>query len=238
MNERQPDARITLITGGTRGLGREAAARLRDAGHHVYIGARSADAGAAVAAELGVDFVQLDVTDDASVREAAAQIERREGRLDVLVNNAGIPGPYRPAADITAGDALAVFDTNVFAIVRVTHEFLPLLEKSDSPVIVNVGSSSGSFERTHDPERIQSKVSQPLYSASKAALTMLTTQYARALPHIRINVADPGFTATEFNGYRGTQNLTEGTDAIVAMATIGPDGPTGAYLDRHGPVGW
>jgi NAD(P)-dependent dehydrogenase (short-subunit alcohol dehydrogenase family) len=233
-----PDGRITLITGGTRGIGKEAAARLRDAGHQVYIGSRDSDAGAKAAAELGVSWVQLDVTGDASVRAAAAEIQRREGRLDVLVNNAGIPGPHRPAADLTSGDALAVFDTNVIGIVRVTHEFLPLLEKSASPVIVNVGSSSGSFDRTHDPDRIQSKVSQPLYSASKAALTMLTTQYAKALPHMRINVADPGFTATEFNGYRGTQNITEGTDAIVALACIGPDGPSGAYLDRHGTVGW
>jgi NAD(P)-dependent dehydrogenase (short-subunit alcohol dehydrogenase family) len=231
-------ARITLITGGTRGLGHESARRLREAGHQVYIGARSPEAGADVAGELGVQWVQLDVTDDASVRAAAAEIERREGRLDVLINNAGIPGPYHAASDITSDDALAVFDTNVFGIVRVTHEFLPLLEKSTAPVIVNVGSSSGSFDRTHDPDRVQSRGGLPLYSASKAAMNMLTTQYAKALPHIRINVADPGFTATAFNGYRGTQNIAEGTDAIVAMATIGPDGPTGTFADRHGIVGW
>ncbi len=227
-----------LITGGTRGLGRESALRLAGAGHRVYIGSRDRDAGADVAAELGISWVQLDVTSDASVRAAAAEIDRREGRLDVLINNAGIPGPYHGAGDITADDALAVFDTNVFGIVRVTHEFLPLLDKSASPVIVNVGSSSGSFERTHDPDRVQSKGGLPLYSASKAALNMLTTQYAKALPHLRINVADPGFTATAFNGYRGTQNITEGTDAIVAMATIGPEGPTGTFADRNGIVGW
>ena len=207
-------------------------------GHTVYLGARDAKTGEAAAGELGARFVQLDVTDDASVREAAAEIERREGRLDVLINNAGIPGPYHSARDITSAHALEVFDTNVFAIVRVIHEFLPLLEKSPSPVIVNVGSSSGSFERTHDPDRVQSRSALPLYSASKAAMTMLTTQYAKALPHIRINAADPGFTATEFNGYRGTQTIAEGTDAIVEMATIGPDGPTGAFVDRHGAVGW
>ncbi len=229
---------VTLVTGATRGLGRETARRLHELGHRVYLGARDPSTGAAVSTELGVQFVQLDVTDDASVQQAAAEIDRREGRLDVLINNAGIPGPYHAARDITSADALAVFDTNVFAIVRVTHEFLPLLEKSASPVIVNVGSSSGSFERTHDPDRVQSRSVLPLYSASKAAMTMLTTQYAKALPHIRINAADPGFTATEFNGYRGTQNITEGTDAIVQLATIGPDGPTGAFVDRHGPVGW
>ncbi len=232
------EGRVTLVTGATRGLGRETARRLHELGHTVYLGARDAKTGEAAAGELGARFVQLDVTDDASVREAAADIDRREGRLDVLINNAGIPGPYHSARDITSAHALEVFDTNVFAIVRVFHEFLPLLEKSRSPVIVNVGSSSGSFERTHDPDRVQSRSALPLYSASKAAMTMLTTQYAKALPHIRINAADPGFTATEFNGYRGTQTIAEGTDAIVEMATIGPDGPTGTFVDRHGAVGW
>jgi NAD(P)-dependent dehydrogenase (short-subunit alcohol dehydrogenase family) len=230
--------KIMLITGATRGLGHEAARRLHEAGHKVYAGARDPQTGAAVAAELGVEWVQLDVTDDASVRAAAAEIARREGQLDVLINNAGIPGPYHAARDITSDEAHAVFDVNVFGIVRVIHEFLPLLEKSAAPGIVNVGSGSGSFDRTHDPERVQSKGGLPLYSASKAALNMLTAQYAKALPHIRINIADPGFTATEFNGYRGTQNITEGTDAIVAMATIGPEGPTGTFADRHGTVGW
>jgi NAD(P)-dependent dehydrogenase (short-subunit alcohol dehydrogenase family) len=230
--------RITLVTGANRGIGRAASRRLHERGHVVYLGARDANAGAAAAAELGVEFVQIDVTSDESVQEAAAEIERREGRLDVLINNAGIPGPYHPARDITSADALAVFDTNVIAIVRVTHEFLPLLEKSAAPVIVNVGSGSGSFERTHDPELVQSRGGLPLYSASKAAVTMLTTQYAKALPHMRINCADPGFTATEFNGYRGTQTIEEGTDAIVQMATLGPDGPTGTFVDRHGVVGW
>jgi NAD(P)-dependent dehydrogenase (short-subunit alcohol dehydrogenase family) len=232
------EAKVTLITGATRGLGNESARRLRDAGHTVYIGARDAEAGAAAAAELGVKFVQLDVTNDVSVRDAAAEVERREGRLDVLINNAGITGPYHGARDMTSADALVVFDTNVFGIVRVTHEFLPLLEKSASPVIVNVTSGSGSFELTHTEGRVESQVRLPLYSASKSAVTMLTTQYAKAFPNMRVNAADPGFTATEFNGYRGTQNITEGTDAIVELATIGPDGPTGTFVDRDGIVGW
>lgn len=96
----------------------------------------------------------------------------------------------------------------------------------------------GSFAVTQDESRVESKVGRPLYSASKAALTMLTTEYAKLLPHIRINAADPGYTATDFNAGNGPQTVTEGTDAIVALATIGADGPTGTFVDRDGTVGW
>ena len=233
-----PDGRIALITGGNKGLGFETARRLRASGHTVYIGARNAGRGRAAAEELGVAFVRLDVAAEGSVAEAAAELERREGRIDVLVNNAGIPGPFKEAADLTGSDAALVFETNVIGIVRVTHALLPLLEKSDAPVIVNVSSGMGSFAATQDESRIESKVGAPLYSASKAAVTMLTTQYAKLLPHIKVNAADPGYTATDFNGNNGTQTVTEGTDAIVALAGLGTDGPTGTFVDRDGTVGW
>ena len=232
------DKRIVLITGGNKGLGFETARRLEEAGHAVYIGARNAERGRAAAEELGVAFVQLDVADEGSVAEAAAELGRREGRLDVLVNNAGIPGPFKEAADLTGEDAALVFGTNVVGIVRVTHAFLPLLEKSESPVIVNVSSGMGSFALVHDPDRIESSVRAPLYSASKSAVTMLTVQYAKALPHVRVNATDPGYTATDFNGNNGTQTVAEGTDAIVELASVGADGPTGTFVDRDGPVGW
>jgi NAD(P)-dependent dehydrogenase (short-subunit alcohol dehydrogenase family) len=229
---------ITLITGGNKGLGYETARRLRAAGHTVYIGARDPERGQAAADELRVSFVRLDVTDEDSVAAAATELERREGQIDVLVNNAGIVGPLRDVADLTGPDATLVLDTNVVGIVRVTHAFLPLLEKSPSPVIVNVTSGLGSFTLTHDPSRIESTVRGPLYSASKAALTMLTTQYAKALPHVRVNAADPGYTATDLNHNNGTQTVTEGTDAIVTLATVAADGPTGTFVDRNGTVAW
>jgi NAD(P)-dependent dehydrogenase (short-subunit alcohol dehydrogenase family) len=225
---------ITLITGANKSLGYETARRLIDLGHTVLIGARDPERGRAAADALGARFVQLDVTDDASVTAAAADVAEHEGHLDVLVNNAGISGPYLDVDDITADDASTVFDTNVIGIVRVTHAFLPLLRKSGLPTIVNVTSGLGSFAATHDPDRVENTVVAPLYSSSKSAVTMLTMMYAKGLPGVRVNAADPGYTATDFNGNRGTQTVTEGTDAIVELATLGADGATGEYRDRNG----
>ncbi|WP_035856493.1 SDR family NAD(P)-dependent oxidoreductase [Cryptosporangium arvum] len=228
----------TFITGANKSLGFESARRLIEAGHTVIVGARDPERGRAAAAELNARFVQIDVTDDASVAAAAADVAAHEGHVDVLINNAGVPGVNPPPAEITGDDARAVFETNVVGVVRVTHAFLPLLSRSGAPVIVNVGSGLGSFGVTHDPERFESTFAMPLYDASKAALSMLTTQYAKALPQMRINVVDPGYTATDFNGHSGPQTISEGTDAIVALATIGSDGPTGTFQDRHGAVPW
>lgn len=230
--------RIVLITGGNKGLGYETARRLKELGYDVYIGARDPERGASAAKSLGVAYLPLDVTDDASVAVAAERLRELEGRLDILVNNAGIPAPMIKAADLTGADAQKVFGTNVIGPVRVLHAFIPLLEKSEHPVIVNVSSGLGSFALVHDPDRAESKVPTPLYCASKSAMTMLTVQYARALPHMRVNAADPGATSTDLNAHQGTQTVTEGTDAIVRLATLPPDGPTGMFMDRHGVVPW
>jgi len=229
---------ITFITGANKGLGYETARRLTELGHTVILGARDPERGAAAAGRLGVRFVPIDVTDDASVARAAADVEAREGRVDVLINNAGITGRRAAAADLTGDDARLVFDTNVLSIVRVTHAFLPLLGKSDAPAVINVSSGVGSFTLTHDPDRVESTISAPLYPASKAAVTMMTMQYAKALPDIRFNAADPGYTATDLNGHSGTQTVTEGTDAIVALATEPAAAGTGRFVDRSGPVPW
>jgi len=223
----------TLITGGNKGLGRETARRLLAEGHTVWIGARDETRGRQAADELGARFVQLDVTDDASVAAAAATVAA-DGGLDVLVNNAGIAGTHADPADLTGADALAVLDTNVAGVVRTTTAFLPLLRDSAAPAIVNVTSGLGSFHAVHDPDRIESTVVAPLYTASKSAVTMLTVQYAKALPGIRVNAADPGYTATDLNGNSGPQTVTEGTDAVVALALQGADGPTGTFTDRSG----
>jgi NAD(P)-dependent dehydrogenase (short-subunit alcohol dehydrogenase family) len=229
---------VTLITGANKGLGFEAARRLIEAGHLVYVAARDPERGQEAADKLGARFVRLDVTDDASVAAAAATVERAAGRLDVLVNNAGISGALTPVEEVTAADVAAVYETNVFGIVRVTHAFLPLLGRSAHPVIVNVASGLGSHQATGDPDRIESQIPVLAYGSSKAAVAMLTAQYARFTPRIRINAVDPGYTATDFNGHSGPQTVTEGTDAIVHYASIGPDGPTGGFFDRHGLVGW
>jgi NAD(P)-dependent dehydrogenase (short-subunit alcohol dehydrogenase family) len=227
-----------LITGANRSLGREAARRLIAAGHDVWIGARDAERGAEAAEALGGRAVQLDVTDDASVAAAAETIRAAGTGLDVLVNNAGILGPRKPVEDMTADDVAATYATNVFGVVRVTNAFLPLLKESDNPVIVNVTSGLGSQAVVHDPERVESTIVSLDYTSSKSALTMITTQYAKGLPGMRVNAVDPGYTATDFNGHSGPQTIAEGTDAIVALACIGPDGPTGEYRDRHGVVPW
>ena len=223
----------TLITGSNKGLGHETARRLLAEGHTVWVAARDATRGQQAADELGARFVQLDVTDDASVAAAAAHVGEHGG-LDVLVNNAGITGSHSDPADLTGADALEVLDTNVAGIVRTTQAFLPLLRASAAPAIVNVTSGLGSFAAVHDPDRVESTVVAPLYTASKSAVTMLTVQYAKALPGIRVNAADPGYTATDLNGNSGHQTVTEGTDAIVELATQGADGPTGTFIDRDG----
>ena len=229
---------ITLITGANKGLGFESARRLIDLGHTVYVGARDAEKGAAAAESLGAKFVQLDVTDDASVFAAAATIRDAEGHLDVLINNAGVVGSRAEVADITPETLNETYATNVFGVVRVTHAMLPLLQESTSPVIVNVSSGLGSFSRINDPDHIESKLVTVAYGSSKAAVTALTVQYSKALPGIRINAADPGYTATDLNGNSGTQTVEEGTDAIVRLATIGADGPTGTFQNRDGHMPW
>ncbi|WP_139977827.1 SDR family NAD(P)-dependent oxidoreductase [Nocardioides litoris] len=228
----------TFITGANKGLGLETARRLVNLGHTVVLGARDPERGAAAAADLGVRFVRIDVTDDSSVRAAAADVEAHEGHVDVLVNNAGIPGAAVDAEALTGRDVLEVLDVNVAGVVRTTTAFLPLLRRSPDPVIVNVSSGMGSLEHTHDPDRAESQVIAPAYTASKAALTMLTTQYAKALPDVRVNAADPGYTATDLNGHSGPQTVTEGTDAVVALATEGPGHGSGRLVDRHGETAW
>jgi len=228
---------ITFITGANKGLGYESARRLTEMGQTVILGARDPERGAAAAGRLGVRFVRIDVTDDASVRAAAADVAAREGAVDVLVNNAGVLGKVGPVEEYTASDMSAVLDVNVVGIVRVTHAFLPLLRKSPNPVIVNVSSGMGSFGMTQDPARVESRYALPLYSASKAAVTMLTTQYARELKDVKVNAADPGQTATDFTGGLG-HSVADGAESVVTLATIGPDGPTGQFIDRSGNLPW
>ncbi|MDL4815168.1 SDR family NAD(P)-dependent oxidoreductase [Actinomadura opuntiae] len=232
----------TLITGANKGLGYETARRLIAAGHTVYIGSRDAERGRRAAAELGARLVVLDVTDDASVEAAAKTIEA-DGGLDVLVNNAGIearlPDNGVPgAAEVTADLMRTSFETNVFGVVRVTHAFLPLLRKAEAPVIVNVSSGLASLAKVSDPSTPAYAYPGVAYPASKAAVNMITVQFAKAFPEMRINAVEPGFTATDLNGRTGTQTVEEGAEIIVRMAQVAPDGPTGGYFDAEGRLPW
>ncbi|AGL17417.1 SDR family NAD(P)-dependent oxidoreductase [Actinoplanes sp. N902-109] len=229
---------ITLITGANKGLGFEAARRLRELGHTVLVAARHPGRGRAAADRLDSPFVPLDVTDEGSVRTAADWVRSRYGRLDVLVNNAGIEGPTTPIDQATATDVAAVLDTNLLGVVRVTNAFLPLLRASAGPRIVNVSSGTGSFALTEQNSWWDLALVPPVYAVTKTALTKLTLCYAHALPGMRVNAADPGWTATDLNNFKGTQTVREGTDVIVELATVPPDGPTGTYVNRHGAVPW
>ncbi len=229
---------ITFITGANKGLGYETARRLIEIGQTVVVGSRDPKRGQTAADQLGVRFVPIDVANDESVAQAAADIKAHEGRIDILVNNAGIIGSDLPAEELAGPQAAEIFNTNVAGIVRVMHAFLPLLKLAKHPAVINVSSGMGSLALTHDRTRVESKPIAPLYTASKAAVTMLTTQYAKALPGIRVNAADPGYTATDFNGHTGHQTVTEGTDAIVTLATESPKAGTGRFIDRFGPVRW
>lgn len=221
----------TLITGANRSLGLETARRLLEAGHTVYAGMRDPADGDAVR-DFGAHPVRLDVTDQESVDSALASLPE----LDVLVNNAGIPGSSFGIDDLTADAMASVLDTNVVGIVRVTQAALPLLCRSSAPVIVNVASGVGWPRWLSTEGRDEFPVASVPYPASKAAVIALTVQYAKNLPAMRINASDPGYTATDFNGHGGHQTVTEGTDATVALALLGPDGPTGEFHDRRGRI--
>ncbi|MDT7617368.1 MAG: hypothetical protein QOF00_4815 [Pseudonocardiales bacterium] len=232
----------TLITGANKGLGFETARRLIAAGHTVYIGTRSIERGEAAAAELGARFVQIDVTDDASVAAAAKTIEA-DGGLDVLVNNAGIEGRGEGnavvgAADVTADLMRQLFETNVFGVVRVTHAFLPLLQRSAAPVIVNLSSGLASLARVTAAGTPTYAYPGIAYPASKVAVNMITVQYAKAFPNMRINAVEPGYTKTDLNGNTGMQTVEQGAEIIVRMAEVNPDGPTGGYFDTDGSLPW
>ena len=235
----------TLITGANKGLGKETARLLLEAGHTVWIGARDEARGRATAAELGARFVQLDVTDDTSVASALATIADSGTGLDVLVNNAGIAKRLSGASMSEALDGpsvLEVFDTNAVGIVRVTEAALPMLKQSENPVVVNVSSALGSFWATLEPSRPASRFVSIAYGASKAAVSMLTVQYAHAHPEIKVNAVEPGITATELGG--GDPGSHPGRPAaksarvVARFALIGPDGPTGTFHEDDGELGW
>ncbi|YCK39491.1 SDR family NAD(P)-dependent oxidoreductase [Actinomadura sp. ATCC 39365] len=232
----------TLITGANKGLGFETARRLVAAGHTVYVASRDAGRGRRAAERLGARAVPLDVTDDASVAAAARAVEA-DGGLDVLVNNAGVQvemadGQVAGAAEVTAEMMRRTFETNVFGMVRVLHAFLPLLRRSGAPVVVNVSSGLASLSRMTDPGSPGNAYPGVAYPASKAAVNMVTVQYAKAFPLMRINAVEPGFTRTDLNGNSGRQTVEEGAEIIVRMAPVGPDGPTGGYFDAEGPLAW
>ena len=233
-----------FITGANKGLGYETARRLGALGWTVLLGARDPARGKEAATALqqsGADvrFVPLDVTEDESVDAATEQVAREcDGALDVLVNNAGIVGARTAPLETAPSDFIACFGVNLLGPVRVTRAMVPLMTEAPNPRIVMVSSGLGSLTVTTDPARHESGIVSLVYPSSKAALNMVTTQYAKALPGFRINTVDPGYTATDLNGHAGFQTVEEGATVIVEMAQVAKDGPTGGFFDRNGPVPW
>jgi NAD(P)-dependent dehydrogenase (short-subunit alcohol dehydrogenase family) len=228
-----------LITGANKGLGRETARRLAALGWTIHLGARDPELGETAAADLRADggdvrFVPIDVTSDESVAGAIDSLDQ----LDVLVNNAGIIGSHADALATGPEDFLACFGVNLLGPVRVTRAAVPLLEASSAPRIVMVSSGMGSMTVTNDPDRTESTIVSLVYPSSKAALNMVTTQYAKALPGFRVNAVDPGYTATDLNGHSGPRSIEQGASIIVDLACVAPDGPTGGFFSDDGPVPW
>jgi NAD(P)-dependent dehydrogenase (short-subunit alcohol dehydrogenase family) len=232
-----------LVTGATRGLGAETAARLAERGWTVWLGARDAAVGETVAKEIretqpeaDLRVVELDVTDDRSVAAAYDAVVEAGTGLDVLVNNAGISGTRALPADTTPADFLPVFGVNLLGPVRVTNTFLPLLQQSERPRLVMVSSGMGSFAITQDRTRLESTLWGIVYPSSKAALNMVTTMYAKSLPDVRVTAVDPGYTATNLNGFSGTQTLAEGAEPIVEACVA--DELAGGFIGRRGLLPW
>jgi NAD(P)-dependent dehydrogenase (short-subunit alcohol dehydrogenase family) len=240
------DRPVALVTGGNKGIGRAIVTGLAHAGFTVLLGARNAERGQAAAAELSAEgnvrFVQLDVTAQRDVDAAAARIATEFGELDVLVNNAGIHAPDRdetgfPSPSAESAEVVAlVYETNVFAVIRMTNALLPLLRRAPAGRIVNVTSKRGSLG---EPGAWEGQP-QMSYSSSKTALNAITAHYARELAPtpIKINGAAPGHVATAFNNYRGKLTPEQGAEVVLWLATLGPDGPNGQVFENRTALAW
>jgi NAD(P)-dependent dehydrogenase (short-subunit alcohol dehydrogenase family) len=211
------------------------------------VGARNIELGKEAALRLKIEgndvrFIAIDVVKRETIKRAAEQIERDFGRLDILVNNAGIAALGRDGApSVTDIDAVrTTLETNFIGALAVTQAMLPLLKKSKAASIVNVSSELGSITGHTTPDWKFAHVRAIGYSASKAALNMMTAQLALELEGtpIKVNSANPGFTATDLNQHRGHQTVEEGAAETVRLALIGPDGPTGGFFETGGKLPW
>jgi NAD(P)-dependent dehydrogenase (short-subunit alcohol dehydrogenase family) len=232
--------KIALITGANKGIGYETARQLGSQDMTVLVGARDTDRGREAEQSLrdgGADarFVQLDVTDAKSIQRAAEWIEEEYGHLNVLVNNAGTATVARqgyPPSQTSLEDMRAVYEINVFGVVAVTNAMLPLLRRAPAARIVNVSSEVGSITGQSDPAHPLAQMPPSVqYPSSKAALNMITVMYAKELRDtpIKVNAANPGFTATDFNNHRGFRSASEGAEPSVYLATLPDDGPNGIH---------
>ena len=248
------DMPVALVTGANKGIGLQIAKELAQYGFTVLVGSRDLEQGEAAARSIGADAraIQLDVTDQASIRAAAARIGSELLRLDVLVNNAAISHAGRsptPLAQIARSgrpsvvlldEVRAVFETNVFGVIAVTQAMLPLLLASPAGRIVNVSSGAGSLTQNSNPAHPHRAMFGATYSPSKTALNAITLAFAIELEstNIKVNAACPGFTATALNDFAGTQTVEEAAREPVRLALLDEDGPTGTFSSASGPIPW
>lgn len=244
---------VALVTGANTGIGLQVAKDLAGHGFTVLVGSRDLDRGLVAAKAIQGDAfaVQLDVTDAGSIAAAVEQVRSEFGRLDVLINNAGVSflgDPSTPLEDraksgllteVSIDIARRFFETNVIGPIALTQALLPLLLEAPAARIVNVGSSGSSLTLTADPSNPHRSMFG-IYPTTKSALHAATLGFAIALEPtgIKVNIADPGFTATALNNFQGTKTVEEGARHIVAMALIGSDGSTGTFSGDDGPLPW
>lgn len=240
------EKKIALITGANKGLGFETARQLGRKGFTVLVGARDETRGATAVEKLKAegfvaDFIKLDATDAETIKNAAQTLSEKYGKLDVLVNNAGIAldGGEKPS-EVSPDLLRRTFDTNFFGVIAVTQAFLPLIKKSASGRIVNVSSGLGSLTQNSDPNWNFYDVKPLAYNASKTALNAFTVILAHELKDtsIKVNSADPGYTATDLNGNTGPKTVAEGASIITDLATLDENGATGGYFDDQGVLPW
>lgn len=234
--------KTALVTGANKSIGFEVARQLTQKGIYVYLGSRNLENGVAAVNKLSaeginnVEAIQIDITDDESVKNARAKMGEKTESLDILINNAGIFGGYpQGALNITIDQFKAAYDANVYGVVRVTQAFIDLLKKSSEPRIVNVSSSQGSITLHSDPSYKYYDFKAAAYLSSKAAMNMYTVVLAHELKEtdFKINAVCPGFTKTDFNGHRGTGTVEDAGKRIVKYALIDNDGPTGKFFSEE-----
>ncbi|MRN55333.1 SDR family oxidoreductase [Paenibacillus monticola] len=239
-------AKTVLITGANKGIGYETARQLGALGYIILIGSRNEEKGQKAIAALkkeGVNahFIQLDLADQATIEAAAKQIEQQFSSLDILVNNAGISlGAGITPSQFKLSDLRETYETNFFGTIAVIQAMLPLLQQSPAARIVNLSSGLGSLTYNSDPEHEFSRFNLLAYNSSKTALNAATIIFAKEFKDspLKINAADPGYTATGLNGFRGLRSVQQAAGIVIRLATLEEDGPTGGFFDENGEVPW
>lgn len=244
--------KTALVTGANKSIGFEVTKQLAQKGIYVYLGSRNLQSGVEAVNKLkaeginNVEAIQLDVTNDESVKEARVIIGEKTKSLDILINNAGVYGGYPQSAfDATIEQFKSAYDTNFCGVVRVTQAFIDLLKKSSEPRIVNVSSSQGSITLHSDPSYKYYDYKGVVYLSSKSAMNMYTVVLAYELKDtdFKINAVCPGYTKTDFNGHRGPGTVEDAGKRILKYALIDKDGPTGKFFSEEnnpetGEIAW